>query len=203
MHVWGFYSSPGLLWSLDQNCLYTWASRLMASGEQQAGELMLSGESGRSLLEGCCSITLIFSMHWMESGPEPSAAPGADEASFFFLLFHLHSHQCYPFPNYFSSLPVSLSALLGTLALSSPCHPSSVSSFFLSLFSGATKPFCKFLLFFISFYCSLFLPQCLSCLPHDGVQPCSSGTVLRQTIFLPSSCPQVLPEFHPDFQLHL
>lgn len=112
----------------------------------------------------------------------PFHAVAVDLCSFFpFLIFFFNSpadsSMYYPISAYFSSLPVSLSALLGTLVL--PLLLPSVSSSFLFLSSGTTSPFWKFFYF-------LFLPPCPSLLPHDGVQPFSSG-ILCWTFFFPSS----------------
>lgn len=92
----------------------------------------------------CCCGSLLFSL------PPPP---------FLFLNFPAQSSIYYPYPNCSSSLPVSLSAFLGTLALPPPCHPSSDSSFFLSLSFGATNPFWKCFFIFHSFLnaCLFFL----------------------------------------------
>lgn len=124
-------------------------------------------------------------------------------------LFMLSVDLCSSFP-LFSVLLHSLQCIIlfPTILLVPVCYSwhtssssplSSILCFFLFLIFvfRSNKPILDVFNFF------LFLPQCLSLLPHDGVQPCSLGSLLCWTIFLPSSCPQILPEFHHDFQLHL
>lgn len=81
MHILGFYSSLGLFWSLDQNwplCSYTWSSRLAASGEQRGGRVGVKQWGWKEAPGGKSLPTVLpFSVHCMESGPEPPPAPRA------------------------------------------------------------------------------------------------------------------------------